>query len=93
MERSRVREAVARVLNLLVAQSDAQGALPLLYAATMDLPGGAYVGPDGPAEARGQPTLVGMSARARDAQAASRLWEESERLTGVRYAWPVVSRR
>ena len=76
-----------RVTNLVIAQSDAMGALPLLYAATMDLESGAYVGPDGIGEQRGHPTLVGMTARARDDEAARRLWEISERLTGVRYAW------
>jgi hypothetical protein len=57
-----------------------------LYAATVPgLPSGSYVGPDGPLEARGHPQLVGASARARDEQAAHRLWEISETLTGVRY--------
>ena len=31
----------------MVAQRDDQGALPTLYAATQDLPGASYVGPDG----------------------------------------------
>jgi NAD(P)-dependent dehydrogenase (short-subunit alcohol dehydrogenase family) len=79
-------EAVAmRVANAVVAQSDAQGALSLVYAATMDIPGGSYVGPDGPFELRGHPKLVGSSRAARDAAQARRLWELSERLTGVTY--------
>jgi hypothetical protein len=71
--------------NRLVAQSDEQGALPLLYAATMDVPPGAYVGPDGFQEMRGLPTLVGCTAAARDETAAARLWDASEQLTGVSY--------
>ena len=39
--------ALMSVANLVVAQSDADGALPTLYAATQDLPGASYVGPDG----------------------------------------------
>ena len=79
---------VMRVLNLLVAQSADAGALSPLYAATMpDLPGGSYVGPDGPGEWRGSPHLVGMSKRAQDPETARRLWEVSESLTGVRYAF------
>jgi len=79
---------VMRVLNLVVAQSADQGALSPLYAATMpDLPGGSYVGPDGPGEWRGSPHLVGMSKRAQDPETARRLWEVSESLTGVRYAF------
>ena len=54
------------VANRVVAQSDARGALPTLYAATQDLPGGSYVGPDGFQETRGHPTLVGRSAAADD---------------------------
>ena len=74
-----------KVSNLVIAQSEAMGALPLLYAATEDIGGGAYVGPDGIAEQRGHPKLVGMSGRARNEDDARRLWETSERLTGVRY--------
>ncbi|WP_340377891.1 oxidoreductase [Streptomyces sp. SS7] len=73
-----------RVGNALFAQDDRAGALPTLYAATQDLPGASYVGPDGLAEMRGAPTLVGRSAAASDAEAARRLWTLSEELTGVR---------
>ena len=71
--------------NRLFAQSDEKGALPTIYAATMDVPPGAYVGPDGRFEVQGQPTLVGTSNAARDAQAQRRLWEVSEQLTGIRF--------
>ena len=78
-------EALAmRLLNPLVAQSAAMGALPVLFAATVeDLPGSTYIGPDGPGEVRGHPRPVGASRRARDPEVARRLWEVSERLTGV----------
>jgi NAD(P)-dependent dehydrogenase (short-subunit alcohol dehydrogenase family) len=81
----RLQAGAMKLVNAVVAQSDAQGALPLLYAATMELPGGSYVGPDGPRGLRGYPTLVGSSRRASDEALASRLWEVSERLTGVSY--------
>jgi NAD(P)-dependent dehydrogenase (short-subunit alcohol dehydrogenase family) len=71
--------------NKLFAQSAAMGALPTLYAATEDIPGGAYVGPDGLAEQRGYPHLVGMSSAARNEDSARKLWERSEELTGVTY--------
>jgi NAD(P)-dependent dehydrogenase (short-subunit alcohol dehydrogenase family) len=71
--------------NHVFAQSAAMGALPTLYAATEDIPGGAYVGPDGLAEQRGHPHLVGMSGAARNTESARKLWEESEELTGVSY--------
>jgi hypothetical protein len=61
------------------------GALPIVFAATQDLPGGSYVGPDGLAEHHGYPTLVGRSAAATDLATAEALWAESERLTGTCY--------
>jgi NAD(P)-dependent dehydrogenase (short-subunit alcohol dehydrogenase family) len=85
---SRVARTMVATGNRLVAQSDAAGALPQLYAATM--PGvvaGEYYGPDGPFEMRGSPKRVGMSAAARDDGAARQLWARSEDLTGVGYAW------
>jgi NAD(P)-dependent dehydrogenase (short-subunit alcohol dehydrogenase family) len=82
---SKLDDVVMKVSNLVIAQSDAMGALPLLYAATEDLESGAYVGPDGVAEQRGHPKLVGMSGRARSDEDARRLWEVSEELTGVTY--------
>ena len=69
--------------NKLIAQSDEQGAWPTLYAATQDIAGDSYVGPDGFQEGRGHPTLVGRSEAARDAGVARELWELSEQLTGV----------
>ncbi|MFF9626454.1 oxidoreductase [Streptomyces griseosporeus] len=69
--------------NRLLAQSDRAGALPTLYAAVEDVPGASYVGPDGFAEMRGAPTLVGRTRAASDAGVARRLWSVSEELTGV----------
>jgi len=85
---SRLQELAMQVLNRVVAQSAEAGALPTLYAATADLPGGTYVGPDGPGEMRGAPTVVGVSTAASDAAAQRRLWELSEELTQVRPAFP-----
>ena len=73
------------VSNKLIAQSDEMGALPTLYAATQDIPGNSYVGPDGFQEGRGHPKLVGRSSAAQDEQSARRLWELSEELTGVSF--------
>ncbi|MEU6199476.1 oxidoreductase [Streptomyces sp. NPDC047061] len=72
-----------RLGNRLVAQDDRAGTLPTLYAATQDLPGASYVGPDGLGEMRGAPALVGRSAAASDPAAARRLWTLSEEMTGV----------
>jgi NAD(P)-dependent dehydrogenase (short-subunit alcohol dehydrogenase family) len=82
---SRLQDAFMVVSNKLFAQSDEMGALPTLYAATQDVPGGAYVGPDGFQEQRGHPTLVGRSKAASDPESARRLWTLSEELTGVSF--------
>lgn len=80
-----VQNTVMAIGNKLIAQSDEMGALPTLYAATQDIPGGSYVGPDGIGEQRGHPTLVGRSGAASDNETARRLWERSEELTGIRF--------
>jgi NAD(P)-dependent dehydrogenase (short-subunit alcohol dehydrogenase family) len=72
-----------KVANVVVAQSDEKGSLPTLFAASQDLPGGSYVGPDGLGELRGSPTLVGRTTAASNAEDARRLWTMSEELTGV----------
>ncbi len=81
----RLREAMIQFGMTLVAQSSAQGALPLLYAATAPgvQPGG-YYGPDGFREAKGSPAPAKTAAEGRDLAAASRLWDVSDQLTGVR---------
>jgi hypothetical protein len=60
--------------------------LPVLRAATdPQARGGEVFGPSGPFGLRGLPKLVTVANRARDRAVARRLWETSERLTGVRY--------
>jgi NAD(P)-dependent dehydrogenase (short-subunit alcohol dehydrogenase family) len=80
---SRLRDAAMQVGNHLWAVTGEQGALPTLFAATVDIPGGSYVGPDRMMELRGHPTLVGRSAMASDVELARRLWTASAELTGV----------
>ena len=90
---NRLQDLVMTVGNKVIAQDDEHGAWPTLYAATQDLPGGSYVGPDGFQEGRGHPTLVGRSAAASDPETARALWAASEELTGVTFplAAPAVS--
>jgi NAD(P)-dependent dehydrogenase (short-subunit alcohol dehydrogenase family) len=78
--------AVMAIANRVIAQGEDDGALPSLYAATFPgLPGGSYVGPDGPFEARGAPRLVDSSSASKDPATAKRLWSVSEELTGVSF--------
>jgi NAD(P)-dependent dehydrogenase (short-subunit alcohol dehydrogenase family) len=82
---SRLEDRFMAIGNRLFAQTDEAGARPTLFAATQDLPGASYVGPDGLRETRGYPTLVGRSAEACDFEMAKRLWTLSEELTGVTF--------
>jgi NAD(P)-dependent dehydrogenase (short-subunit alcohol dehydrogenase family) len=82
---SRVGDRLMAIGNRLFAQTDEAGARPILFAASQDLPGASYVGPDGLGERRGYPTLVGRTAAASDVEMAKRLWALSEELTGVEF--------
>ena len=79
-----IEDRVMGWANRLFAQTDEAGARPTLFAASQDLPGASYVGPDGLRE-RGSPTLVGRTAAASDVEMAKRLWTLSEELTGVEF--------
>jgi NAD(P)-dependent dehydrogenase (short-subunit alcohol dehydrogenase family) len=80
-----VQRAMLAITNRLLAQSDGMGALPSLYAATQDLPGGSYTGPGGRGELRGHPAPARLSPPALDDDRARRLWEVSEELTSVHF--------
>lgn len=74
------------LFSWLIQDEDA-GALPTLRAATDPRAvGGDYYGPDGWNEFTGRhPVLVASTPRSHDADLQRRLWQTSERLTGVRY--------
>jgi NAD(P)-dependent dehydrogenase (short-subunit alcohol dehydrogenase family) len=80
-----LQDLVSHVGNRLIGQSEEDGALPTLYAATADIPGNSYAGPSGFMETRGPAKLVGRSGAAQDMDVARRLWEVSEELTGVKF--------
>lgn len=80
---SRLLGATATGVSRLVGQSAADGAQPILVAATADLPAGSYVGPGGRLEFTGAPTLVGRSRVASDLAEARWLWEFGVRETGT----------
>lgn len=86
MAGSSLLEAVTELGNRLFSQTAAMGALPTLYAATAaDIRGGDYIGPNGIGELHGNPAKVQSSGRSHDPEAARKLWEVSETLTGVPY--------
>ncbi len=73
--------------NRLVAQSATMGALPTLYASTMDLPNGSFAGPGGITTQHGYPKLVPSSRASRDREKAAALWTLSEKLTDVTFTF------
>jgi NAD(P)-dependent dehydrogenase (short-subunit alcohol dehydrogenase family) len=74
-----------RLLNSWLVQSVQMGALATLRAATdASAGGGEFYGPPGRGYT-GYPVRIESSARSQDRAAQNRLWQESERLTGVTY--------
>jgi NAD(P)-dependent dehydrogenase (short-subunit alcohol dehydrogenase family) len=73
-------------ISARVVQDARMGALPVLRAATdPGASGGQYYGPGRLPGLTGYPVLARSSQRAGDVFVQRQLWEESERLTGVRY--------
>jgi hypothetical protein len=75
---------VLKPIVFLTTQSAYMGALPLLRAATdPDVKGSDYYGPGGRGEQRGYPTKVESNGASHNKEDAIRLWNLSEKLTGV----------
>ena len=86
MENNKLKQLTWGLANRVLGQSDAEGALPALYAATApDVHGGEYFGPASLGGMRGPPVRAPATRTARDPELAARLWEVSEELTGVVY--------
>ena len=74
-----------RLINSRFVQSAQMGALPTLRAATdFSVQGGEFYGPR--RGYTGYPVSVESSARSHNEETQRRLWQESERLTGVTYS-------
>lgn len=77
--------AISKLMVRRLAQQPKDGALPVLYAATADIPGDSFVGPEHLMHMRGGAELIKRSKNAQDPALARALWETSERLTGVAF--------
>ncbi|MEO6817616.1 MAG: oxidoreductase [Edaphobacter sp.] len=89
-ERSAVENAARKVMGHLIGaflNTEAEGALPTLYAATSAaVAGGGYYGPQGFQEMCGDEIgPAKISTQAKDGTAAGRLWGVCEELSGVRF--------
>ena len=76
-----LRGTVNKLLLWPITQDGQHGALPTLYAATQDIPGGSYVGPDGLIHTKGYPEVAKPSKSSRNAELARSLWATSADLT------------
>ncbi|MFJ2771066.1 oxidoreductase [Streptomyces sp. NPDC087300] len=93
LARGRTYAALTRLLLRVAFRPTPEGAKTSLHAATTPhLPGGSYVVPDGPFQLRGEPTLRSRERALQDTVTARRLWQLSEQLTGVQYAFPTDQR-
>jgi NAD(P)-dependent dehydrogenase (short-subunit alcohol dehydrogenase family) len=84
--RKSVELAVTKLMNIILGQSAANGALPQIAACTwVDIQSGDYLGPRGLFESRGKPKKVKMNKAAQDIELAKRVWRTSEELVGVTF--------
>jgi NAD(P)-dependent dehydrogenase (short-subunit alcohol dehydrogenase family) len=81
-----VPKLVYGLVQPFISQSAAAGARPILFAATApQAVAGGYYGPSGFRELKGQVGPARIMPQASDTEAAARLWELSETLTGVTF--------
>jgi len=69
----------------IVGHDVEKGILPALFAATQEISGGTFVGPNGFRQLRGFPAIVQSSKNGNNTQLGQRLWQLSESLTGTRF--------
>ena len=81
-DQSKLVAPLLRAAERAVSQSAAEGAEPVLLAATRpDAPPASYWGPTGVMELKGPPGRASIARHADDPAAAARLWEVSQQLT------------
>lgn len=79
--------SILSVVMPFLGQPAAAGALPTMFAAAApDAEGGGFYGPHGFGEMKGAPAPAVIKPSGQDMDAASKLWDISEQLTGVRFA-------
>jgi len=81
---------VNRAMRFMVNDAE-HGALPILYAASQDIPGGSYVGPDGPGSIKGYPAVRKPSRAASDPGNARALWDATAAITGIGAQLPAAA--
>jgi NAD(P)-dependent dehydrogenase (short-subunit alcohol dehydrogenase family) len=86
----REQNPIEKIMASFMSHDAAAGALPTLRAATTeDAASGSYYGPEKMFHLKGDPVTIPLPEPAQNIEAAGKLWEISERLTGA--AWPGVN--
>jgi len=79
-------QIIGAILGPFMLQSAKAGAEPTLYAALgADIEGKDYTGTDGKGQRKGKATKVYPKSHALDEEVATKMWELSEKLTGMSY--------
>ncbi|RCV52902.1 oxidoreductase [Marinitenerispora sediminis] len=78
-----LRYRIERSVIHTIAQPAEAGALPSIYAAVAEIPGGSSIGPSRLMGLRGAPAPAKRAIKTHRSDDARRLWKESERLTGT----------
>ncbi|WP_415977234.1 oxidoreductase [Rhodococcus sp. 077-4] len=84
MGSSKILKMLAPIGLKFISQSARAGALPTIYAVDV-AGGGTYSGPTSLFESRGKPGPASMTRMAQDPALAAKLWDVSEKLTGVAF--------
>lgn len=85
--RGRPQNLIEKIMASFMSHDAAHGALPTLRAATaLDAAPESYYAPDRMFQLKGDPVLIPIPKPAQDATAARRLWDVSEKLTGVQWS-------
>jgi NAD(P)-dependent dehydrogenase (short-subunit alcohol dehydrogenase family) len=81
-----MQRVMTGLLKPIASQDAAHGALPTLFAAVASEaePGG-YYGPDRMMQLKGYPVAVPIAKTAKDSAIGTRLWSETEEVTGTRF--------
>lgn len=78
--------AMGKLIQPLIFQNPSRAAEPTVRAALdPDAKGGEYYGPGGFRQYKGAPVKVGSNRNSRDPEKAKRLWDLSEKETGIKY--------
>lgn len=81
-----LRTYISELFTNFFAQTDAEGALPVIFASEdPSVVNGEYFGPNGMMEVRGTPTRVSARPNALDEEVASKLWSASEAMTQTKF--------